>query len=94
MCIKRGLHGGRSSDACARVSSVERPTGTVMTTRRLLLRLEDQIVTRILQSKQCTGARLYQVSRYRRLIKREKTQASRACSYWNYFERDGECHDW
>lgn len=93
MCIKRGLHGGRSSDACARVASVERPTRTVMTTRPSLS-LEDHIVTCILQSNQYLGARLCQVSWYRTSGKREGYKQSRASSHWNYFERKRECHDW
>jgi hypothetical protein len=67
MCIKRGIHGGRSSDACARVSAVE--------TQHLCDDNEAVVVTKVLQygvEGMYAGARLYQVPWYREVIKERR----------------------
>jgi hypothetical protein len=49
MCIKRGIHGGRSSDACAHVSAVE--------THHHCDDNEVVVVMRFFQQRVCTQAR-------------------------------------
>jgi hypothetical protein len=67
MCIKRGIHGGRSSDACARVSAVE--------THHYC---DDSEAVVVMSFKQrvgmYTGARLYQILWYRDLTRKNEMQ--------------------